>query len=235
MEATRIGAANTVTGIPLRLELPQTESNRSNVDWNLLDSLESDLLEPQTEIDLECDPVHDFLLDQDVGSVTLCDSSRPPVHNLAPYKCMPKFGDKEIVLLQPLLPIVENGMDVEDVGPSRIDSPPAPVPAPSSQQGATPSSGIPSTSTSGSGSNPVELQLSASQAYCSMRSPQDRRTTPKYWLCLGPWSPASAGFPKRPTWRSVRRAASGQPYLPAVSEEVFLHTAATSSRPAALC
>jgi len=165
MEATRIGAANTATGIPLKLDPSQTEFNRSNVNWNLLDSLESGLLEPETKMDLKSDLVQDFLLDQDVGSVTLCDSSRLPGHNLAPYKCMLKFGDREIGLLQPLLPIAENSMDVEDVGPSRINSrpPPAPVPAPSSQQGATPPSGIPSTSTSGPGSNPVELQLSAGE------------------------------------------------------------------------
>jgi len=141
METTRIGATNIATGIPLEMEPPQTESNRSNNDWNLLDSLESDLLEPETKMDLEGDPVHDFLLDQDVGSVTLCDSSWPPVYNLPPYKCMPKFGDREIGLSQPLLPVVENSMDVEEIRPSCIDSPPppAPAPAPSSQQGATPS------------------------------------------------------------------------------------------------
>jgi len=30
-------------------------------------------------MDLGEDPALDFLLDQDVGSVTLCDSSRPPL------------------------------------------------------------------------------------------------------------------------------------------------------------
>jgi len=74
----------TQSGIPLRLDTPCTESNRPSIDWSLLDSLESNLLEPEAEMDLGDDPALDFLLDRDVGLVTICDSSRPPVCNLAP-------------------------------------------------------------------------------------------------------------------------------------------------------
>jgi len=72
------------SGTPLRLDPPCTESNRSTIDWSILDSLESNFLEPEADMDLGDDPGLDFLLDQEVGSVTLCDSSRPPVCNLAP-------------------------------------------------------------------------------------------------------------------------------------------------------
>jgi len=93
-------------------------------------------------MDLGDDPALDFLLDQDVGSVTLCDSSWPPVYNLTPYKRMPNFGDSETGLSQPLLSLSEEQMD-------------------SSQQDATLPSAVRSTSTSSPASKPVELQLAA--------------------------------------------------------------------------
>jgi len=120
-------------------------------------------------MDLRDDHAHDFLLDQDVASVTLCYSSRPPVCYLAPYKRMQNFCDCETGLPQPLLSVLEDNMDVEEVEVSRVDSPslPAPVPAPSSQQDATLLSEVPSNSASDSDSNPVELQHAAerSRAY----------------------------------------------------------------------
>jgi len=72
---------NTQSGIPLRLDPPCMESNQSAIDSSLLDSLQSTLLKPETEMDFGGDPPHVFLLDQDVGLVTLCNSSRPPVLN----------------------------------------------------------------------------------------------------------------------------------------------------------
>jgi len=151
------------------LDPPCTKFNPPTIDWSLLDSLESNLLEPETEMDLRDDHAHDFLLDQDVASVTLCYSSRPPVCYLAPYKRMQNFCDCETGLPQPLLSVLEDNMDVEEVEVSRVDSPslPAPVPAPSSQQDATLLSEVPSNSASDSDSNPVELQHAAerSRAY----------------------------------------------------------------------
>jgi len=55
------------SGTPLRLDPPCTESNCSNVDWSIIDSLESNLLKPEVEMDLEDDPALDFLLDQGRG------------------------------------------------------------------------------------------------------------------------------------------------------------------------
>jgi len=151
----------TQSGIPLRLDPPCTESNRSSIDWSLLDSLESNLLEPEAEMDLGDKPALDFLLDQDVGSVTLRDSSWPPVCNLAPYKRMPNFGGSETGLSQPLLSILEERMDIEEVNAGRTDSPPSTDP--SSRQEATLPLEVLSTSATGPGSNPVELQLAAGE------------------------------------------------------------------------
>jgi len=101
-------------------------------------------------MDLGDDSALDFLLDQDAGSVTLCDSSPLPVCNLAPYKGMPNFGGSETGLSQPLLFVVGDSIDFQEVEASRVNSPPppAPVPAPSGQQGATLPPGVPSTSAS---------------------------------------------------------------------------------------
>jgi len=110
------------SGTPLRLNPPCTGSSQSNVDWSVLDSLESNLLGPEAEMDLGDGPALDFLLDQDVGSVTLCDSSRPPVYNLAPYKRMPNFGGSETGLLQPLLSVVEEHMEIEEVSHAKPNS-----------------------------------------------------------------------------------------------------------------
>jgi len=115
-------------------------------------------------MDLGDDPAHD-LLDQDMGSVTLCSSSRTPVCSLALYKRLPNFGDSEIGMSQSLLSILGDNMDIDKSEASRIDSPlpPAPVPAPSSQQDATLPSELPSTSASVPDSDPVELQRVAEE------------------------------------------------------------------------
>jgi len=63
-------------------------------------------------MDLGDDPAHDFLLDQDVGSVTLCDLSQITVFNIAPCKRMPNFSDSGSGLLQPLLSIVGDDVDI---------------------------------------------------------------------------------------------------------------------------
>jgi len=78
---------------------------------------------------------------------------------------MPNFGDSETGLSQPLLSIVGDDMDIEEVEASRVDSPPppAPVSTPSSLQGATLHSEVPSTGASSPDSNPVELQLAAGE------------------------------------------------------------------------
>jgi len=111
------------SGTLLRLDPSCAESNRSFMDWSILDSLEYNLLKPVAEMDLGDDPALDFMLDQDVGSVTLCDFSWPPVCNLASYKRMPNFGGSETGLSQPLLSVLEECMEIEEV--SRTDSPPS--------------------------------------------------------------------------------------------------------------
>jgi len=100
------------------------ESNPSTVNWSILDSFESALLEPELDLDLGDGPLHEFLVDQDVGSVSLCDSPRAPVFHRAPYKQLPNFGDSKTRHTRPLLTVVCTAMECEEVEASRTDSPP---------------------------------------------------------------------------------------------------------------
>jgi len=111
-------------------------------------------------MDLGVDSALDLLLDQDVGSVTLCDSSRPAAHTLAPYQHVPNFGGSEIGLSQPLLSLSAKRMKTEEASQTDSPAPPALVPAPSSQQDA---SVVCSTITGSPGFKPVELQLAAGE------------------------------------------------------------------------
>jgi len=153
---------NTQSGISLGLDPPSTESNPTLIDWSLLDSLEFTLLEPETGIDLGDNSAHDFLLDQDVGSVILCDSPWPPVFHRVPYKRMPNFGDSETGISQPFLSVVDTNIDHEEVEASCVDFPLTldPVSALNSPQGSTLYSKGPLTSASAPDSNPVELPAS---------------------------------------------------------------------------
>jgi len=170
---------NMQSGISLGLDPPSTESNPTLIDWSLLDSLESTLLEPKTGMDLGDDSAHDFLRDQDVGSVTLCDSPWPPVFHRVPYKRMPNFGNSETGISQPLLSVVDTNMDHEEVEASCVDSPLtlAPVSAPNSPQGATLHSKVPPTSASSPESNPVELPAShrGGAGHTAWRASRSRR------------------------------------------------------------
>jgi len=66
-------------------------------------------------------PVHDYLLDQEIGRVSLKLSPDLPMCQRVPYKEMPKFGDDKF---QSPISVTE-AMECEEVETSRIDSPPA--------------------------------------------------------------------------------------------------------------
>jgi len=76
---------------------------------------------------------------------------------------MPNFGSSETGLLQPLLSVLEELMEMEEVSHTDSPPPPAPVPAPSSQQDATPPPEVCSASVSGPGPKPVEFKLAAGE------------------------------------------------------------------------
>lgn len=107
----------------LGLEPLLSESSPTCSTWPTLDPLEVALLDTEIEMDLEEESLHDYLLDQDVGSVTLGDMSRPPVLNRSPYKQMPNSSDSEIGQSQPLLIFIRTAINCEEGELSRIDSP----------------------------------------------------------------------------------------------------------------
>jgi len=96
-----------------------------------------------------------------VGSVTLCDSSRPAAHTPAPCQHVPNFGGSEIGFSQALQSLSAEHIETEEASPTDSPLPPAPVPAPSSQQDAAAALVVCSTITGSPSSKPVELQLAA--------------------------------------------------------------------------
>jgi len=155
----------TRTGILLGLDPPVMESDPTVINWATLDSLESTLLEENVDVSFGEDSLQEFLLDQDVGSVTLCDSPQLPISHKVPYKEMPNFGNSETGLTRPLLSVVGTAMECDEVGVSRVDSspPPAPVTAPCSPQASTNQTKVLSTINSNPVTNPVELQPAAGE------------------------------------------------------------------------
>jgi len=111
------------------------------------------------------DSLHDFLLDQDVRSVTLCDSSQHPFSHKVPCKQMPNFGDSKIGLTRPLLPVLDTDMECDEARKNHADSssPSALVTAPSGPQDATNSVEVLSTSVGSPVANPVKHLLDAGE------------------------------------------------------------------------
>lgn len=114
---------NNQAGIWLGLDSPVSEPNPTSINWIILDSLETALLEPEVDMDLGEDSLHEYPLDRDMGSVTPCDSSRPQVYNRAPCKQMPNFGDSKTGQSRALLTVAATGIECEEVETSRTDCP----------------------------------------------------------------------------------------------------------------
>jgi len=154
------------SSIWLGLDPPVSEFNLNSIyNWSMLDSFESALLKPEVDMDLGDDSLHEYLLDQDVGSITLCDSSWPLVSHRSLYRQMPNFGISKIGQSRPLLHFVGTAMKCKEVEASRTDSPPtqAPGSAPSSLKGASQLPEVLPTTASAPVSEPVKLQLAAGE------------------------------------------------------------------------
>lgn len=118
------------------------------------------MLEAEIKVDPGKESLHDYLLDQDAGSVTFWDTPRPPVSNRTPGEQMPNVGNSEIGQSQPLLSVAGTEMDCEKAGPSRTYSLflQASGLAPASSKGAASPAEMPPTVTSEPVFDPVELQ-----------------------------------------------------------------------------
>jgi len=67
--------------------------------------------------------LRDYLLDQEVGLVTLQDAPELPIHHKAPYKQMPNYGTSTIGPSRPLLTVSGADMECDKIWPSRGNSP----------------------------------------------------------------------------------------------------------------
>jgi len=157
-------ATNTV--ISLESEPPVPESDSTIINWASLNSYESKLLEEEVDMSFEEDSLKDFLLDHDIESVTVSNSSRFPASHTISYKEMPNFGNSETGLTRPLLSVVGSAMECEEMNLSRVDSPfpTAPVSAPCSPQAVPARTEVLPTISNTPVANPVELHLAAGEA-----------------------------------------------------------------------
>jgi len=136
-----------------------SESSPPFSTWATIDPIKAALLEAEIKMDLGEESLHDYLLDQDVESVTLWDTSRPPVSNRALYKHMPKFGTSDTDQSRPILLVVGTTMDYDEAEPSWIDFPSSQ--APRQPEGCLPVKCTTPTVPSEPAVNPLDLQLSA--------------------------------------------------------------------------
>jgi len=179
--ATENIRTTTQSGISSMLEPPFTECSSSFDSFSPDYQLETEMFhDNECQVDLGDSPVHDYLLDQDIGRVALQLSPYLPLCQRVPYKEMPNFGIGRIGQSRPLLSVSE-AMECEEVGASHADSPPqvtpetaaaspqgTPLPKPSSpvhpEENATPPADDPP-----SGEDP---QLKEEPAYQQLALPQ---------------------------------------------------------------
>lgn len=104
------------SGIYFGLEPPLSVSSPICSIWPAIDPRKVALLEAEIEMDLKEESLHDYLLNQDMGLMTLWDASRQPVSNRAPYKQMPNFGASEMGQSRLLLLVVGTTINCEEAG-----------------------------------------------------------------------------------------------------------------------
>jgi len=111
----------TQSGIYSILEPPFTEYSNSSDSFSPDYQFDELFNESDCQKDLGESPVYDYLLDQEIGRVTLQLSPDLPLCQRVPYKEMLKFGINSIGPSRPLLPISE-AIDWEEIRTSHVDS-----------------------------------------------------------------------------------------------------------------